>query len=407
MVSVALSRYRNVLALPGVSGLMVLMFLARIPLTADSMVLTLHVVLGLHHGYGAAGLAGAMVTIGMAFGAPVLGRLVDSIGLRWMLVIATVGDGAFWLTAGQFSYSVLLVTAFVGGLLALPVMSIGRQAIAALVPEDQRRSAYSLDSISTEMSYMVGPALGVLVATRASTDVALVTVGVATVLSGIAIYLVNPRVRGDDEQRDPSIPPPPRRSWLRGSLISVLAINFGAVFVLAGVEVAVVAALRTSGQVGWTGVVTIAMCVASATGGVIYGVLHKAPGSAVLLGLMSLLLIPVVLAGGQWWVLSLVLAPTSMLCAPTLASTGEAVSRLAPAAVRGEAMGLHSSSLTLGAALGSPVIGTMVDRFGAPGGFFAASLGGVLISALVLVFGRRPPGITPAEPVDEASAVAG
>jgi len=70
-------------------------------------------------------------------------------------------------------------------------------------------------------------------------------------------------------------------------------------------------------------------------------------------------------------------------------------------------MGLHSSSLTLGAALGSPVIGTMVDRFGAPGGFFAASLGGVLISALVLVFGRRPPGITPAEPVDEASAVAG
>ncbi|HEX3778136.1 MAG TPA: MFS transporter [Pseudonocardiaceae bacterium] len=398
------------LALPGVSGLMVLMFAARIPLTADSMVLTLHVVLGLHHGYGAAGLAGAIVTIGMALGAPVLGRLVDSIGLRWMLVIATIGDGAFWITAGRFSYPVLLVTAFVGGLLALPVMSIGRQAIAALVPEDQRRSAYSLDSISMEMSYMIGPALAVLVATRASTQTALLTVGVATVLSGIAIYLVNPRVRGADEHTDPSVARPLRRSWLRGPLISVLAINCGAVFVLAGVEVTVVAALRASGQVGWTGVATIAMCVASATGGVIYGAVRKAPGSAILLGLMSLLLIPVGLAGGQWWVLALVLAPTSMLCAPTLASTGEAVSKLAPVAVRGEAMGLHSSSLTLGAALGSPVIGTVVDRLGAPGGFYAAGLGGILIAALILIFGRQLPSGTsgtPTEPARETTSVAG
>src|SRR4029077_12846928 len=101
MVGVALSRYRTVLALPGVGTLMALMLVARIPVTANSMVLTLHVVLSLHRGYGAAGIAGAVITIGTAAGAPVLGRLIDSIGLRATLVVCTLGEGAFWLTAGR------------------------------------------------------------------------------------------------------------------------------------------------------------------------------------------------------------------------------------------------------------------------------------------------------------------
>jgi MFS family permease len=389
MVSVALSRYRTVLALPGVGTLMVLMLAARIPVTANSMVLTLHVVLGLHRGYGAAGIAGAVITIGTAAGAPVLGRLIDTIGLRWTLVACTIGEGAFWLTAGSLNYSELLITAFFGGLLAVPVMSISRQAIAALVPEEHRRSAFSMDSTSVELSYMAGPALGVLVATRASTHAALLAVGAAIVAAGIALYLVNPRVRAATASVEDAGPRPARRSWLRGTLIGVLATNFGAVFVLAGTEVSMVAALRIVGEVSWTGIVTIALCVASATGGLIYGALRKAPGPAILLGLLGLLTIPVALADGQWWALALAAVPCSMICAPTLASTGEAVSRLAPSSVRGEAMGLFSSSLTLGAALGSPVIGIVVDHLGPGGGFLGAGLGGVAVSALVIASTRR------------------
>jgi MFS family permease len=397
MVGVALSRYRTVLALPGVGALMALMLAARIPVTSTSMVLTLHVVLSLHRGYGAAGIAGAVITIGTALGAPVLGRLMDAIGLRWTLVISTIGEGAYWLTAGRLNYPALLVTAFFGGLLAVPVMSISRQAISVLVQDEHRRSAFSLDSISVELSYMAGPALGVLVATRASTYVALLAVGGAIVASGIVLYLVNPRVGGGSgaEQTGPR---PPRRSWLRGTLIGVLVTNFGAVFVLSGMEVAAVAALRLVGQVGWTGVVTIIMCIASATGGIIYGALHKAPGPAILLGIMSVLMAPVGLAGGQWWVLALATVPANLICAPTLASTGEAVSRLTPASVRGEAMGLHSSSLTLGAALGSPVIGTIVDHLGPTGGFAGAGLGGIAVSAIViLATTRRRPTTNPVD----------
>ena len=399
---VALGNYRRVFALPGVGTLLALMFAARIPVSATSMVLTLHVVLTLHHSYGAAGLVGAAGTVGLAVGAPLTGRFVDAFGLRGMVVITTVGYGAYWLTAWLLPYPMLLVLSFAGGLLALPVMSIGRQALAALVPESDRRAAFSLDSVSVEMSFMVGPAAGVLVATRVSTMAAVISVGCLLVLAGGALYVVNPPVRGVHDAEEADGVRPPRGQWLRPALLAVLAAGCGAVFILAGMEVAVVAALRGTGELSWTGVVTISMCVASAVGGVVYGALRRTPGPLVLVVLLGLLTLPVGFAGGQWWVLALMSVPSNLMCAPALAATGDSVSRLAPASVRGEAMGLHSSALTLGGALGAPVVGTVVDHFGPAGGFVAAGLGGVVIAAIAIPLARRRPPIT-VEPVMAAA----
>jgi MFS family permease len=385
----ALGNYRKVLSLPGVGPLLALMLVARIPVSATSMVLTLHVVLTLHGTYGAAGLVGAAGTIGIAVGAPIAGRMVDAWGLRRMVAITTVAYGTYWLTAWTLPYPALLVLSFFGGLLALPVMSIGRQSLAALVPEEHRRTAFSLDSMSVEMSFMVGPALGVLIATKVSTVAAVVSVGVLLVLAGGAVFLVNPPVRGAHDDVESDGPRPPRRQWLRSRMLGTLALGAGSVFVLAGTEVSVVAALRGVGEVGWTGTVTIAMCVASLIGGLVYGALRRTPSALVLLGGLGALAAPVGLAGGQWWALCLALIPSSVMCAPTIAAGADLVSRLAPAAVRGEAMGLHSGALTLGAALGAPVVGSVVDHFGAAGGFAAAGLGGVLVAVALTPFGRR------------------
>jgi MFS family permease len=403
-VNMALANYRRVLALPGVGTLLALMFAARIPVSATSMVLTLHVVLTLHQSYGAAGLVGAAGTIGIAVGAPLTGRFVDNFGLRGMVVITTIGYGAYWLTAWLLPYGLLLVLSFLGGLLALPVMSVGRQALAALVPEEHRRAAFSLDSISVEMSFMVGPAAGVLVATKVSTVAAVIGLGCLLMVAGAALYVVNPPVRGIHDVGDVDGIRPPRRTWLRPAMLAVLAAGCGAVFVLAGTEVAIVAALRGTGELGWTGVVTITMCIASAIGGVIYGALRRTPGPLVLMAMLGLLVLPVGLAGGEWWVLCLATIPTNLVCAPTLAATGDSISRLAPASVRGEAMGLHSSALTLGGALGSPVVGFVVDHFGPVGGFAAAGLGGIVIAAIALPLSRRrkPPIMT--ERVDQVPA---
>ncbi|HEX9338811.1 MAG TPA: MFS transporter [Pseudonocardiaceae bacterium] len=392
-----MGNYRRVLSLPGVRTLLVLMFASRIPVAATNMVLTLHVVLTLHRDYGAAGLVGAAGTVGIAIGAPLAGRLVDAIGLRKMVTITTATYGAYWLSAWLLPYPALLVVSFVGGVFALPVMSVGRQALAALVPPEHRKAAFSLDSISLEMSFMVGPAVGVLIATKVSTTVAVIAVGTMLVLAGIALYAVNPPVRGAHDEPETDGGRPPRRQWLRAPALAALAAGCGAVFVLAGTEVTMVAALRDVGEVSWTGVLTISMCVASAIGGAVYGALRRTPGPLALMALLGLLVVPVGLAGGQWWVLCLALAPSSLMCAPTLTSTADRISRVTPAAVRGEAMGLHSSALTLGGALGSPVVGTVVDHWGPGGGFAAAGVGGILIALLALPLARRPsvrPGVT-------------
>jgi MFS family permease len=390
MVVVALGKYRQVLALPGVRALLGLMLLARIPESAMSMVLTLHVVLSLHRSYGAAGLVGAAGTIGIAVGAPLAGRLVDGWGLRGMLAITTIGDGAYWLTAWRLPYPMLLVLSFVGGVLALPVMSTGRQALAALVPEEHRKAAFSLDSISVELSFMVGPAAGVLVATKVSTVAAVISVGCLLILAGIALFVMNPKMRADHETGAGTIRPP-RRQWLSPQLLAVLATACGALFVLAGSEVSMVAALRSVGEISWTGVVTVVICLASVIGGFVYGALRRTPGVLTLMVLLSALAIPIGLAGGVWWMLALAMVPSNLMCAPTLAATGDEVSRLAPASVRGEAMGLQSSAFTVGIALGSPVVGFVVDHFGASGGFAAAGLGGVLVALVAWPLSRRPP----------------
>src|ERR1041384_1769231 len=65
-----LKPYRDTLALPGIRSLLAVATLARIPIAAGAVVLTLHVVTDLERGYGAAGLIGAASTTGGSARAP-------------------------------------------------------------------------------------------------------------------------------------------------------------------------------------------------------------------------------------------------------------------------------------------------------------------------------------------------
>jgi MFS family permease len=109
--------------------------------------------------------------------------------------------------------------------------------------------------------------------------------------------------------------------------------------------------------------------------------------------LLALLTVPVGLGGSQWWLLSLALLPAGTLCAPAMAASADAVSRLAPPEVRGEAMGLHGSAITVGLALGAPLAGAVIDLSAPAWGFAATGLVGLAVAAPVAVVtlarGRR------------------
>ncbi|SEP78469.1 Predicted arabinose efflux permease, MFS family [Lentzea albida] len=385
-----LAPFKHVLMLPQVRPFALLMFFARMPPAATGVILTLHVAVTLDRGYGAAGLVGAAGTIGMGIGAPLMGRLIDARGLRSMLAVSVTASAAFWLTAPLMGYWTLLVLAFLVGLLGVPMMSIGRQVITALVPESRRRVALSVDSISVELSFMGGPALGVFVATKFSTNAALLFIGFSILVAGVLLYWADPPMVHEDEVVDG--PQPRVVEWLRGRIVGVLVVCVGATVCLGGMEVSAIASLEHIGKQSWLGAVFFAMCAASIVGGLVYGGVKRVPSVLVLLVLMAALEIPVGLGDGNVLLLCLLLVPMNLMCAPLIAASGETISRLAPPTARGLALGLQGSAFTLGSAIGQPLAGAAVDRAGAPAGFAVVGVVGLLVAgvAWLLARSRKP-----------------
>jgi MFS family permease len=384
---------------------MALMFLARLPMTMSGVLMTLYVVTGLGRGYGAAGLVGGGVTLGMAFGAPLLGRCFDRYGLRPIVAVCGVGTTAFWVAAPHLPFEALAVVAVPAGMLSVPAGSLARQVLATLVPPEERRAAYSLDTISIEATFMIGPAGGIAAITAFSPTWTLSALGALFGGTAFLIWLVDPPIRETVAEAVERGARPPLRSWLTGQLVATLLIAGGALFVLIGTELATLAVLRANGELGVTGVVIAVMCAASIAGGIVHGAVKRSLPQGVLMLLLALLVVPVGLADRPWWLLMLVLIPTNLLCAPTLAATTETVSRIAPPQVRGEAMGLQDAFTRLGLAVGGPVVGFAIDHSSPEWGFAAAGLGGLVIAAAGLLR-RRTPAPAP-EPALAAATTSG
>lgn len=178
---------------------------------------------------------------------------------------------------------------------------------------------------------------------------------------------------------------------------------------LSGTDVALVASLREAGQVSWTGAVLAIWGVYSLAGGFVFGMVRRPLSPLLLTGLLGAFTIPIGLAGGWQW-LCLALVPAGALCAPSLAASADAVSRLAPAGARGEALGLHGSALTAGLAIGAPLSGVMIDAATPVWGFAVAGLAGCGLALAVLPLYRPARGRTggdSAQPTgaDQASLV--
>ena len=308
--------------------------------------------------------------------------------------------------------------AFIGGVLGLPLFTVVRQSLAVLVPDEARRTAYTMDSMGVELSFMAGPALGVAVATSVSTRAALLGVGVLTVAAGLAMMALNPPIRradldGSDQRRFPAVvadpPPAPRvRRWAADHrLLAIFAATAAAAMVLAGSDVGVVAHLKADGALTSTGWIFVAWGVASILGGLVYGAARRPLAPFGLLLWLALFTIPVGLAPGAWG-LAIAILPAGALCAPVISATADAVSRLVPESVRGQALGWHGSALTVGLAVGAPLAGAAIDAWGAWSGFAVVGIAGlaVALAGLAARIDREPRSVPTRPPGDRAEPAA-
>ncbi|MFC4909512.1 MFS transporter [Actinomadura gamaensis] len=383
-------RYRQVLAVPGMAPLLGVSLLARAAITADVTALTMYVVLGLRMNYAAAGGVSAAMATGMALGGPLLGRLIDGRGARGVLVGTVVLQAVFWLSVPVLPYAVLLGAAFAAGLGMVPVPLVTRQAIAAMTTAAQRRTAFALESVQGELSYMTGPPIVILLAAKTSPNLVAWGLGAAIVAGGAGLALLDPPLRAEHEADAAQAVRPRRREWLGPRMVALLLMAFGATMLLGGTDLAIVATLKEAGQVSWAAGVVAVYGIASITGGLVYGTFRRPLPTWLLLGLLGLATVPAGLADGWQW-LCVAGAGAGLLTAPTLSAIADGVSRLAPVGVRGEATGLQSSALSAGFALGTPVVGAAIDASLPGGGFAAAGLAGVATALTGYLLSRRAP----------------
>lgn len=424
-------RYRHVLAVRDTRNALVLGLLIRVPMFAGTVLLTLHVVMALGRSYGQAGLVAAAATVAIAVSGPWRGRLLDRLGLRRTVAPSLLIQAICWSIAPFVGYLPLMALASLAGLFVVPTFSILRQVIIRSVPETSRRTALSLDSATTELAFMAGPALGVWLATTWNTGWALFVCEMAAVAAGCVLWVANPAIKsvtdGVDAATDvpvaPSTPaagstpaaqvvaldqgsisapaPPPPRAWRGFITLPVAAVYLAALtttLVLSGTDVAIVAALRSydaTASIGW---ILALWGAGSLLGGLVYGAWHRSFSVYWLLAGLALTTAPVAFAVGVPS-FAILLVFSGPFCAPTITATVEHLSRVVPERFRGEMMGWHGSAMTGGSAIGAPVAGFAIDHGGWQLGFVVVSSVGVLVALVGVVASRRrrrAPGRVPA-----------
>lgn len=434
----ALSVYRDVLQIPKAPSIYLLGFLARFPFSATGLVLTLHTVMSLGQNYMMAGFVVTSSTLGAAISAPWRGRLMDTKGLKRTLIPPIIVNLVFWAIAPFLPFAILLPAVFVAGLFSIPVFSIVRTSLSVVTPATMRKSAFALDSVITEFVFMLGPAAGTLLVFTWGSHIAMWVIGAAVVIAGIGLMIVDPPLSSDDIVLPARIPEPlevaetglerspaavaeriayentqtgqmmaltqadlsgsdsesaraldEARSLARKQLLSLggiailIATAVGSIILVAG-DLGIVALMEGLGHKDFIGPVIAIWCLGSAIGGLAYGAMSSDIHPLWVLFGLSIVTMPIALVSNL---------PTAfILCfisglgiAPSIASTGEAISRRVPEIARGEAMGWHGSAMTIGSSLGSPLVGIIIDVGGAGAAFLSAGLIGLVVAVGGLV----------------------
>ena len=385
---------RDVLRAPGALGLFVASCVARLPMGALGLLLVLHTQ-QLTGSYAKGGLASGAYAIALGLSNPALARVVDRRGQTLVLrlgaplaaaaivVLATLPDSA--------PLGAILAAAAIAGAAQPPVGACMRALWPVLLDSpDRRHAAYAMEGALLEVVYICGPLVIVAGIGSWSTTAAMAACA-AFLLVGDLTFAAHPISRtwhpNVEVARDLT-------GALRGPGVRVLI----AVFLLCGlsvgaVEVAVPAALETTGHRDLTGVLLGLWGVGSMVAGLAIGRLGAAtdPPRRLAIALAAWgLAHAAVGVSGEPAVLGLILLVAGASIAPTFVSANGMLDDLAPTGTLTEAFTWTSTGIAMGIAAGSAIAGVVVDAASPAVAMAALGAGGVLAALLVRAAATGP-----------------
>ncbi len=380
--------------------------LSRLYVPAQVMVLTF-LIADWTGSYAIGGAVCTAMTIGQAIAGPVRGRAADRTSVARVLVVSgffqaagfavmivTVHrvDGAHWW--------LMLLIGLVTGLASPPLGQVARSMWPRIAQGEAREAAYAVEATLQELLYVVAPMLATFVVAAWNPSAALVVLA-AWALIGPGLFasaLWRAGVRGglgSGAPRGGSA----GRLRVRGFL-SMLCFFSLAVGALVSVDLVLVGWARERGEPGLAGVMATAWALGSLVGGLVMGGFPRyrlgVRCGLAALGLCALVPALPPVSSGSPWVIGVILAVGGAAIAPLLAASNGRLADLAPPGRRGEAFGWMTTAGTLGIAMTTPLVGSMMDRGGpALAGATCAALA-VAAFGVVLVHLRRSGPLRPA-----------
>ena len=380
-------RYAAILRTPHVARLMGTALLARAPLGIDGLALVLFV-RGEYGSYATAGLVAAMFAIGAALVAPLMGRLVDRLGARRILVplaiahACSLGAVVAFGTQGA-SVAVLCAAALIAGCAIPPVGSVLRALWPALLDDRDEllTAAYALDAVLLEIAFIVGPIFVAGVAALASPQLALVA-SVIFVTAGTLLFTATPMARAFSPAEDHAHDTGGRLGALRSPGVRTLVMSTIPIgFCIGAAEVSFPAFGEYVGSRALAGPLLALWSLGSALGGLIYGAnWHRIPISSAYLRTAALLpIVTLPLALPSTFAAMVPLAVLAGLAiAPLLSAGNQLIGDVAPRGAVTEAFTWPLTALVAGVAGGNAVAGAIVQSHDWRVAFVAAAVVGAL-----------------------------
>ena len=390
--------YARILRAPSVAVLIAAVTIGRLPFAINGLAIVLFVreVTG---SFAIAGLTTGMLALGSAFGAPFAGRLVDRRGVGLVLPLAAIHAGALlaiWaLGVGGAPAAALAAAAFVAGSCFPPTGAVLRSRWPDLLTDaDLVRGAYAFDSVMIEVSFVTGPLITAAVVAIAGPEIAL-GVSAALVVVGAMLFLM--ALPGDHGPIAHA-----RASGALGALtepaIRMIALTTLPVgFCIGTVEVAVPAFSDAQGSPELAGILLALWSVASAIGGLAFG-LRAANRGLVETYVLIALLFPVaclpLAAASSTAVMAVLVMLAGAPIAPLIASRNELVAAVARRGTGTESFTWLLTALVAGLSAGAAVAGAVVEAHGWPSavlvGAAVAAVGAALAAARRDVLRPRP-----------------
>jgi MFS family permease len=347
---------------------------------------------------GSFALAGTAVGINfmaMAATSPVIGRLIDRHGPKRVLAVTSVVSplaliALLYTASSAAPFAAIAASAAVAGAFATPITTLTRTVWRHMFQEEEdRRTAFSLDAVTIEVNFALGPAISAAILSTLGAVVAF-AVAIFVVVAAVAVFLASPAMRYLPEGSGH------RSTHLLGPLadsrlVRVFITTFGLTVCFGLLEVGYPAFGTALAAPALGGVLLSVNSLGSATGGALYGGLHfRAPVERQFAAAMGLMSVPLLLHA---WIdatipFAIVAFFAGALIAPSIAAQSVLVSRLAPARYATEAFTWSSTFIVSGLGAGMAMGGWMVETVGLKVAFLC---GAAIAAAMALVALTIPP----------------